>query len=161
MEARAIGPVGAASGAQHDVVDVVRGRTGARRAGTLFVNLDLLLRCAGERNREVVDGQVGIGVERSAVLQRVDRLAQRLEVVAHYEERATRSICVEQIADTSTIGRAGDRRVVGRHEVERSGSKASSLLASAWWRSISRPRRWASAATRSSARCEMSLAVTF
>ena len=40
------------------------------------------------------------------------------------------------------------------------GSNASSALASAWWHSIVRPRRSASAATRSSARCEMSLAVT-
>ena len=41
---REIGSLGAVSGAQHDVVDVVRGSSGPRRTGTPFVDLDLPLR---------------------------------------------------------------------------------------------------------------------
>ena len=50
---------------------------------------------------------------------RVDRRAHRLEVVAHDEERAARGDRVEQVADAAAVGRAGDRRVLRRHEVER------------------------------------------
>ena len=53
--------------------------------------------------------------------QRVDRRAHRLEIVADHEQRPTRSDRVQQVANTAAIGSAGNRCVLRRHEVERSG----------------------------------------
>ena len=64
---------------------------------------------------------VGVWVERPAVGRRVDRRTHRLEIVAHDEQRATRSNRVQQVVNTAAIGCAGDRCVLRRHEVERCG----------------------------------------
>ena len=111
---------------------------------------------------EVVDPDVGVGVERPAVVGGVDRVAHRFEVVADDEERAAGGNRVEEVVDAAAVGCAGDRRVLGRDEVER---RASRRRRARWRRRggtrsvrprVARPR----SSMRSSARWEMSLAVT-
>ena len=118
-------------------------------------------RVAGERRRDVVDPHVGVGVERSAVLLGVDRPAHRRQVVADHQQRAAGCDGVEQVVDrhgrracagsTRSAPTPGRRR---RHRTRRARWRRRG------WHSMCSPRRPASAATRSSARCEMSFAVT-
>lgn len=50
-----------------------------------------------------------------------DLRALRLEVVGDDEQRATGSDRAEQVADTTAVGRARDRNVLCRHEIEPGG----------------------------------------
>src|SRR5918993_3371495 len=110
-----------ASATEHDVVDVVRRRCGARWTGPLLVQLDVPFRRAGEGRCEVVDRYVGIRIKWSAVGGGVDGRTQRLGIVADDEQRAARRHRVQQVADTPAIWCARDRRVLRRDQIERCG----------------------------------------
>ena len=98
------------------------------RTTSLFVDLDVPVGGSGERGDDVVDANVGVGVECSAVLVRVDGMPHRLEVVADDEQRATGSYCGEHVVDAAIVGSAGNRCVVCGHEVELAGMEGSTVV---------------------------------
>jgi hypothetical protein len=52
------------------------------------VELDLPVRCVGEGGGDLFDTEVGVGVEHAGLLGRVDRLADRCQVVPDHEQGA-------------------------------------------------------------------------
>src|SRR5690606_3083916 len=98
---------GVAAGAEDDIVDVVGG-DGAGRAGPPRVHLDVPVGRAVDRRGDVLDPDVGVGVERPAGDVGVDRHSHRLEIVAHHQQHATGGHRVEQVLHAAAVGRAGD-----------------------------------------------------
>jgi hypothetical protein len=130
------------------------------RALALLVNLDLPVGRSSDGVGEVVDSDVGVGIERSTVPVGVDRGSHRFEIVADDEQCAAGRHRSEDVLDRTAVGCRG---IDAYWAVTRSNaptSNGSRALASAWRHSTDTSRRVASIATRSRARSETSDAVT-
>ncbi len=85
------------------------------------MGLDVPVRASLQLGGEIAHTDVCVGVERTALVVDVDRGPHRLRVVADHEERPTGRDGGEDVVDHPPVGRAMDRGVVRRHEVERGG----------------------------------------